>query len=146
MLVSNQRPLPCESGACSFVSVHRHPIPAFPSRSSRYVYRGRPSTFAPVVVKLSSEQRLPKLLTPYYLYAPACVERGFSEVRAAWLGGPRRGQDACGMIRRTKESWRRFRASKLGHRFQERYRRQQDELGWRAPGGGNVDDVWRRHR
>jgi hypothetical protein len=31
------------------------------------------------------------------------------------------------MIERTKESWRRFEASKPGHRrFQERYRRQQE--------------------
>jgi hypothetical protein len=70
MLVSNQRPLPCESGACSFAIVSCYPIPAFPSRLSRYVYRGRSSTFALVVVKLSSEHRLPKLLIPSYLYAP----------------------------------------------------------------------------
>jgi hypothetical protein len=38
------------------------------------------------------------------------------------------------MIERTKESWRRFEASKPGHRFQERYRRQQEsEHGWRDP-------------
>ncbi len=36
---------------------------------------------------------------------------------------------------RTKESWRRFKASKPGHRFQERYRRRQEsEHGWRDPG------------
>jgi hypothetical protein len=81
MLVSNQRPLPCESEACSFAIIRCSPIPAFLSRLSRYVYRGRSSTFAPVVVKLSSEHRLPKLLIPCYLYAPACVERGYSEVR-----------------------------------------------------------------
>lgn len=35
---------------------------------------------------------------------------------------------------RTKESWRRFKASKPGHRFQERYRRRQEsEHGWRDP-------------
>jgi len=38
------------------------------------------------------------------------------------------------MIGRTKESWRRFAASRPGHRFQERYRRQQhSEHGWRDP-------------
>ncbi len=38
------------------------------------------------------------------------------------------------MIGRTKESWRRFKASKPGHRFQERYRRRQErEHGWRDP-------------
>ena len=38
------------------------------------------------------------------------------------------------MIGRTKQSWRRFEASKPGHRFQERYRRQQArEHGWRDP-------------
>ncbi len=38
------------------------------------------------------------------------------------------------MIGRTKESWRRFGASDPGHRFQERYRRQQEsEGGWRDP-------------
>jgi hypothetical protein len=38
------------------------------------------------------------------------------------------------MIERTKESWRRFEASKPGHRFQDRYRRRQEsEHGWRDP-------------
>jgi|ERR671916_410929 hypothetical protein len=37
------------------------------------------------------------------------------------------------MIDRMKESWRRYRASKPGHRFQDRYRRQESELGWRDP-------------
>ena len=38
------------------------------------------------------------------------------------------------MFGRTKESWRRFKASKPGHRFQERYRRRQEsEHGWRDP-------------
>jgi uncharacterized protein (TIGR02611 family) len=38
------------------------------------------------------------------------------------------------MIGRTKQSWRRFEASRPGHRFQERYRRQQArEHGWRDP-------------
>lgn len=38
------------------------------------------------------------------------------------------------MIGRTKKSWRRFEASKPGHRFQERYRRQQArEQGWQDP-------------
>jgi hypothetical protein len=46
MLVSNQRPLPCESEACSFAIVRCYPIPAFLSRLSRHVYRGRSSTFA----------------------------------------------------------------------------------------------------
>ena len=81
MLGSNQRHLPCESEACLFAIVRCYPIAAFLSRLYRYVYRGRSSTFAPVVVKLSSEHRLPKLLIPFYLYAPACVERGFLEVR-----------------------------------------------------------------
>ena len=76
MLVSNQRPLPCESETYSFAIVRCYPIPAFLSRSSRYVYRGRSSTFAPVVVKLSAEHRLPKLLIPSYLYALECVEGG----------------------------------------------------------------------
>ena len=38
------------------------------------------------------------------------------------------------MITRTKQSWRRFKGSKPGHRFQERYcRRQESEHGWRDP-------------
>jgi hypothetical protein len=38
------------------------------------------------------------------------------------------------MIGRTKDSWQRFRASKPGHRFQDRYRhRQESEHGWRDP-------------
>jgi hypothetical protein len=38
------------------------------------------------------------------------------------------------MIARTKESWRRFKGSKPGHRFQDRYRRRQEsEHGWRDP-------------
>jgi hypothetical protein len=38
------------------------------------------------------------------------------------------------MIGRTKESWRLFGASRPGHRFQDRYRRQQEgERGWRDP-------------
>ena len=38
------------------------------------------------------------------------------------------------MIGRTKQIWRRFEASNPGHRFQERYRRQQArEQGWRDP-------------
>jgi hypothetical protein len=38
------------------------------------------------------------------------------------------------MIGRTKESWRRFGASDPGHRFRDRYRRQQEsEQGWRDP-------------
>ncbi len=38
------------------------------------------------------------------------------------------------MIERMKESWRRFKASEPGHRFQERYRRRQEtEHGWRDP-------------
>ena len=35
MLVSNQRPLPCESEACSFATVRRYPISAFPSQILR---------------------------------------------------------------------------------------------------------------
>src|SRR5918998_155524 len=81
MLGSNQRPLPCESEPRSFAIVRCYPIPAFLSRSSRYVYRGHSSTFAPVVVKLSSEHRLPKLLIRSYLYAPECVEGAFCELR-----------------------------------------------------------------
>lgn len=38
------------------------------------------------------------------------------------------------MITRTKHSWRRFQASKPGHRFQDRYRRRQaSEQGWMDP-------------
>jgi hypothetical protein len=38
------------------------------------------------------------------------------------------------MMGRTKESWLRFKASKPGHRFQDRYhRRQESEHGWRDP-------------
>jgi hypothetical protein len=38
------------------------------------------------------------------------------------------------MIARTKQSWRRFRASKPGDRFQDRYRRRQEsEHGWKDP-------------
>jgi hypothetical protein len=50
-----------------------------------------------------------------------------------------------GMIGKTKESWRRFEASRPGHRFQDRYRRRQEiEHGWRDPkklfyvGGGLI--------
>src|SRR5687768_8231307 len=82
MLGSNQRPLPCESEACLFATVRPHPISASLSRLSRYFYRGRSPAFAPVVVKLSSGHRLPKLLIPYYLYAPQCVEGSFSELRS----------------------------------------------------------------
>ena len=72
MLVSNQRPLPCESEACSFATVRHHPISAFLSRLSRYVYRERSSTFAPVVVKLSSDHRLPKLwIFPTFMHPSA---------------------------------------------------------------------------
>ena len=75
MLASNQRPLPCESEACSFARVRRHPIPAFLSRLSRYFYRGRSPTFAPVVVKLSSGHRLPKLpRIPKHLNTPGPTE------------------------------------------------------------------------
>jgi hypothetical protein len=38
------------------------------------------------------------------------------------------------MIVRTKQSWRRFRSSKPGNRFQDRYRRRQEsEHGWKDP-------------
>ena len=75
MLGSNQRPLPCESEACSFATVRHHPISAFLSRLSRYVYRGRSSTLAPVVVKLSSDYRLPKLpRIPKHLSTPGPTE------------------------------------------------------------------------
>jgi Putative transmembrane protein (PGPGW) len=38
------------------------------------------------------------------------------------------------MIVRTKQSWRRFRASEPGERFQDRYRRRQEsEHGWKDP-------------
>jgi hypothetical protein len=38
------------------------------------------------------------------------------------------------MIAKTKESWRRFQASKPGQRFQDRYRRRQEsEHGWKDP-------------
>ena len=38
------------------------------------------------------------------------------------------------MIGRTHRSWRRFEASNPGHRFRDRYRRQQEsEHGWRDP-------------
>jgi hypothetical protein len=71
MLVSNQRPLPCESEPRSFATVRRHPISAFLSRLFRHVYRGRSSTFAPVVVKLSSAHRLAKNAAPFG-YPPIC--------------------------------------------------------------------------
>jgi hypothetical protein len=54
MLGSNQRPLPCESGSCSFATVRRYPVSAFLSLIARYRRRERPPSFAPVVVKLSS--------------------------------------------------------------------------------------------
>ena len=51
-----------------------------------------------------------------------------------WLGGPHCGHDASGMIGKTKEGWRQFETSKPGHRFQDRYRRQQaSEHGGRDP-------------
>ncbi len=37
------------------------------------------------------------------------------------------------MIERMKESWRRFKESKPGHRIEDRYRRQESEHGWRDP-------------
>src|SRR5918994_7555806 len=38
------------------------------------------------------------------------------------------------MMARTKQSWRAFKESKPGHRFQDRYRRRQEsEHGWRDP-------------
>jgi hypothetical protein len=38
------------------------------------------------------------------------------------------------MIARMKQSWRRFKGSEPGYRFQERYRRRQEsEHGWRDP-------------
>ena len=59
MLVSNQRPLPCESGTCSFAMVRRHPISAFLSPIRQYLSRGRSSSFASAVVKLSSDRHGP---------------------------------------------------------------------------------------
>jgi Putative transmembrane protein (PGPGW) len=39
------------------------------------------------------------------------------------------------MIERMKDSWLRFKASKPGHRFQDRYRRRQErKRGWLDPG------------
>ncbi len=39
------------------------------------------------------------------------------------------------MIQRMQDSWHRFRASKPGHRFEDRYRRRQgSERGWLDPG------------
>src|SRR5215213_9201205 len=58
MLGSNQRPLPCEGEACSFAVVRHYPIFAFSSLIARYSRRGRPPSFAPVVVKLSSAHGL----------------------------------------------------------------------------------------
>ncbi len=55
MLVSNQRPLPCESEAYSSATVRHNSVSAFLSPITRYSRRGRPRWFAPVVVKLSSE-------------------------------------------------------------------------------------------
>jgi hypothetical protein len=74
MLGSNQRPLPCESGPCSFATVRRYPISAFLSLITRCLRRGRSLSSAPVVVKLSSDCRLPKLLLPSYLYSLECME------------------------------------------------------------------------
>jgi hypothetical protein len=62
MLGSNQRPLPCESEAWSFAMVRPYPISAFLSLITRCLRRGRSQSFTPVVVKLSSDRRLPKLL------------------------------------------------------------------------------------
>src|SRR5215217_6675218 len=59
MLGSNQRPLPCESEACSFVTVCHYPISAFLSLMTQCLRRGRSLSFAPVVVKLSSDRRWP---------------------------------------------------------------------------------------
>ena len=59
MLGSNQRPLPCESEACSFATVRRYSISAFLSWKARYPHRGCSLPFAPVVVKLSSDHGLP---------------------------------------------------------------------------------------
>src|SRR5215213_3338049 len=59
MLGSNQRPLPCESEACSFATVRRYPISAFLSWMAQYPHRGCSLPFAPVVVKLSSDHGLP---------------------------------------------------------------------------------------
>ncbi len=81
MLGSNHRPLPCESEAYSFAMVRRYPISAFLSPITQCLGRGRSLSSAPVVVKLSSDHRLPKLLIPSYLYAPECVEGEFSDFR-----------------------------------------------------------------
>src|SRR5215210_5594180 len=64
MLGSNQRPLPCESEACWFAVVRRCPISAFLSPITRCLGRRRSLSSAPVVVKLSSDHRLPG--TPHY--------------------------------------------------------------------------------
>ncbi len=58
MLGSNQRPLPCESEACSFATVRHHLISAFLSQMARYLRRRCSPPFAPVVVKLSSDHGL----------------------------------------------------------------------------------------
>src|SRR3712207_7139302 len=49
-----------ESGPCLFATVRRHPISVFLSLKARYSRHGRSPSFAPVVVKLSSDPRLPK--------------------------------------------------------------------------------------
>ena len=58
MLVWNQQPLPCESGACSFATVRRYPVSAFLGRMARCPHRGCSLPFAPVVVKVSSAHGL----------------------------------------------------------------------------------------
>ena len=51
-----------------------------------------------------------------------------------WLREPCCGHYPSGMIGRMKESWWRFKESKPGHRFEDRYhRRQESEHGWRDP-------------
>ena len=51
MLVSNQRPLPCESGACSFANFRVCVLSACVSRMRRVRRRGCSRLLAPVVVK-----------------------------------------------------------------------------------------------
>jgi hypothetical protein len=76
MLGSNQRPLPCESGTCWFAIVRRDPISAFLSLITQCFRRGRSLSSAPVVVKLSSDHRLPKLLFRPTLMHPSTWKGG----------------------------------------------------------------------
>src|SRR5215203_4568541 len=68
------------------------------------------------------------------IYSSAWKDDSLNVPARPWLSGPYPGHDGSSMITRTQQSWRHFRASKPGRRFQDRYRRRQEsEHGWTDP-------------